>query len=66
MKIVHRDIKPSNILFSRQGVVKLSEFVVAGESVGAFGDTFMGSLAYTAVSHSTFDPRPSSLAFIIP
>ena len=53
MKIIHRDIKPTNILFSK-GVVKLSEFAVAGDSVGAMGDTFMGSLVYTAVSHSPF------------
>jgi len=54
MKIVHRDIKPTNILFSKEGVVKLSEFAVAGDSVGAMGDTFMGSLVYTAVSHPPF------------
>jgi len=54
MNILHRDIKPTNILFSGQGTVKLSEFAAAGDSVGAIGDTFMGSLVYTAVSHSLF------------
>jgi serine/threonine protein kinase len=55
MNILHRDIKPTNILFSGRGTVKLSEFAVAGDSVGAIGDTFMGSFVYyTAVSHSLF------------
>lgn len=52
--MLHRDIKPTNILFSKEGVVKLSEFAVAGDSPGAIGGTFMGSLVYTAVSHSLF------------
>lgn len=48
MDILHRDIKPTNLLFSKEGVVKLSEFAVAGDSIGEIGDTFMGSLVYTA------------------
>ncbi|KAF8962854.1 kinase-like domain-containing protein [Flammula alnicola] len=48
MPIFHRDIKPPNVLLSREGIVKLSEFVASGESVNALGDTFLSLVPYTA------------------
>lgn len=50
-KIVHRDIKPSNLLLSSEGVVKISDFGVAGmmSRTDATKRTFVGTVTYMSV-----------------
>jgi serine/threonine protein kinase len=51
-KIVHRDIKPSNLLLSSEGLVKISDFGVAGmmSRTDATKRTFVGTVTYMSVS----------------
>lgn len=51
-KIVHRDIKPSNLLLSSEGLVKISDFGVAGlmSRTDATKNTFVGTVTYMSVS----------------
>ena len=50
-KIVHRDIKPSNLLLSSEGLVKISDFGVAGmmSRTDATKKTFVGTVIYMSV-----------------
>jgi serine/threonine protein kinase len=50
-KIVHRDIKPSNLLLSSEGLVKISDFGVAGmmSRTDATKRTFVGTVTYMSV-----------------
>ena len=53
-KIIHRDIKPSNILMTREGLVRLCDFGVSGDT-GTKGDanTFIGTSYYMAPERIT-------------
>ncbi|KAI7081192.1 MAP kinase [Hortaea werneckii] len=52
--VIHRDIKPDNILFTRQGVVKLCDFGVSGQTdVRGLADSFAGTLCYMAPERIT-------------
>ena len=50
-KIVHRDIKPSNLLLNSEGLVKISDFGVAGvmSRTDATKRTFVGTVTYMSV-----------------
>ena len=50
-KIIHRDIKPSNLLLSSEGLVKISDFGVAGMMSRTDGTkkTFVGTVIYMSV-----------------
>ena len=57
--MVHRDIKLSNILYSADGVVRLSDFGIGG-IIGKQSDAFPGGSQYSA-SPQQLDGKPGSI-----
>lgn len=53
--IIHHDIKPDNILFSRNGVIKVSDFGVANKDIGT--RSYMSPEVFSWDSNTKKDPR---------
>ena len=52
--VVHRDIKPANILMNKNGVVKLADFGVSGQTETTTDclNSWVGTMSYMSVSEN--------------
>lgn len=54
-RIIHHDIKPDNILFSQNGIIKISDFGIANKDIGT--KSYMSPEIYSWDSETIQDPR---------